>query len=94
MCKSQGMQVNTELRRHQVCLAFVCLCSRLVGSFSVSGSASPLLKFLVHHFSSLLVPPPHFGGMGWVSVGSESEAGHTRGEYLGFLGTSVKDLRS
>lgn len=72
------------------------LCSSLVGSFSVSGSASPLLKFLVHHSSSLLVPPPppHLGGLGWVSVGSEIEAGHTRGEYLGFLGTSVKDLRS
>lgn len=93
MCKSQGMHVNTELRvaTRRVCSVHRVLRSSLVGPFGVSVFASRLLKFLVHHLSSLFVSPlSHNGSTGWVSV----EAGHIRGEYFGFLGTSVKDLRS
>lgn len=57
----------------------------------LSGPLVCLYLHHVHQLSGLFVSPPsHFGSTGWVSV----EAGHTRGEYLGFLGTSVKDLRS
>lgn len=61
--------------------------------------SSSLIKFCVHHsLQSVCFSSSSLGSTGGAALtlgGSNGSSwGHTRGEYLGFLGTSVKDFSS